>query len=93
MTSYNTYPILLSAPSIGAQGPPPDAPPQIAYHLNVVQANRRGLKAKEQKFKKKYEIYTKILNRLMWLNACSSRISIATGISSVATFATFIGFL
>ena len=27
----------------------------------------------------------------MWLNACSSRISIATGISSVATFATFIG--
>ena len=27
----------------------------------------------------------------MWLNACSSGISIATGISSVATFATFIG--
>ena len=31
-----------------------------------------------------------ILNRLKWLNACSSRISIATGISSVATFATFV---
>ena len=42
-------------------------------------------------FKKKYEKYTKILNRLVWLSACSSRISIATGISSVATFATFIG--
>ena len=41
-------------------------------------------------FKKKYENYTKILNRLTWLNACSSGISIATGISSVATFATFI---
>ena len=27
----------------------------------------------------------------MWLNACSSGIRIATGISSVATFATFIG--
>ena len=26
----------------------------------------------------------------MWLNACSSRISIATGISSVPTFATFV---
>ena len=26
----------------------------------------------------------------MWLNACSSGISIATGISSIATFATFI---
>ena len=37
-------------------------------------------------------MYTKILNRLVWLNACSSGISIATGISSVATFATFICF-
>ena len=27
----------------------------------------------------------------MWLNACSSGISVATGICSVATFATFIG--
>ena len=42
-------------------------------------------------FKKKYEKYTKILNRLTWLNACSSGISVATGISSVATFATFVG--
>ena len=42
-------------------------------------------------FKQKYEKYNKILNRLTWLNACSSRISIATGISSVATFVTFIG--
>ena len=42
-------------------------------------------------FKKKYEKYTKGLNRLVLLNTCSSRISIATGISSVATFTTFIG--
>ena len=42
-------------------------------------------------FKQKYEKYTKILNRLTWLNACLSRISVATGISSVATFATFVG--
>ena len=42
-------------------------------------------------FRKKYEKCTKILNRLALLNACSSGISIATGISSVATFATFIG--
>ena len=33
----------------------------------------------------------KILNRLMWLNACLSGISVATLISSLATFATFIG--
>ena len=41
-------------------------------------------------FKKKYEKYTKTLNRLTWLNACSSSLSVATGISSVATFATLI---
>ena len=46
--------------------------------------------AKEAPFKKKYKKYNKILNQLTWLNACSSGISIATGISSVATFATFI---
>ena len=50
-----------------------------------------GLKNKEQMFKQKYEKYNKILNRLTWLNACSSGINIATGISSVATFATFVG--
>ena len=55
MTSYNTYPIRLSAP-----------PPQSGV---------QGVQ---------------ILNRLTWLNACSSGISVATGISSVATFATFI---
>ena len=48
------------------------------------------LKNKEQMFKQKYEKYNKILNRLTWLNACSSGISIATGISSVTTFATFV---
>ena len=56
----------------------------------VIQAKMQGLKNKEQMFKKIYEKYTKILNRLTWLNACSSGISIATGISSVATFVTFI---
>ena len=41
-------------------------------------------------FKKKYKKYNRILNRFTWLNACLSGISVATGISSVATFATFI---
>ena len=82
MTSYKTYPNLPLAL--------PDAPPQVGYHLSVVQAKRRGLINKEVMFKKKYKKYNRILNRLTWLNACSSGISIATGISSVATFATFI---
>ena len=88
MVSYNTYPPLPSAPP-EAPGPcSSEVPPQVVYHLNVVQANRQGLLAKEQTFKKKYEKYTKLLNRLTWLNACG--ISIAPGISSVATFVTFI---
>ena len=41
-------------------------------------------------FKQKYEKYTLRLNQLTWLNACSSSLSIATRVSSVATFATFI---
>ena len=84
MTDYKLYPNLPSAPPEN---------PQVAYHLSVIQAKMEGLKAKEQMFKQKYEKYNKILNQLTWLNACSSEISIATGISSVATFATFIGLL
>ena len=57
----------------------------------MVQAKRRGLIDKEKMFKKKYKKYNKILNRLTWLNTYSSGISVATGISSVATLATFIG--
>ena len=82
MTSYNTYPNL---PSASPENP------QVAYHLNMVQAKRQQLINKEKMSKKKYKKYTKILNRLTWLNACSSGISVATGISSVATFTTFIG--
>ena len=92
MVSY-MYPILLTeAPPPEVPGPRSvEAPPQIPYHLNVVQDKSRGLIAKEKIFKKKYKKYNIILNRLTWLNACSSGISIATGISSVATFATIIG--
>ena len=80
MTEYKLYPNL-----------PPENP-QVAYHLNIIQAKVQGLKNKEQMFKQKCEKYTKILNRLTWLNACSSGISVATGISSVVTFATFVDF-
>ena len=82
MTEYKLYPNLSSAPPEN---------PQVAYHVSVIRAKMQLLKNKEQMFKQKYEKYTKILNRLTWLNACSSGISVATGISSVATFATFVG--
>ena len=83
MTDYKLY--LNLPPSV-----PPENP-QVAYHVSIIQAKMQGLKNKEQMFKQKYEKYTKILNRLTWLNACSSGISVATGISSVATFATLVG--
>ena len=82
MTDYKLYPNLPLAPPEN---------PQVVYHLSIIQAKQRGLKNIKQMFKQKYEKYNKILNRLMWLNACSSGISIATGISSVATFSTFVG--
>ena len=82
MTEYKLYPNLSSAPPEN---------PQVAYHHSVIRAKMQGLKNKEQIFKQKYEKYTKILNRLTWLNACSNGISVATGISSVTTFAAFIG--
>ena len=90
MTDYKLYLSLPLAPP-EAIGPRSVEHPQVAYHLSVIQAEQRGLKNKEQMFKQKYEKYTKILNRLTWLNACSSGISIATGISSVGMFATFVG--
>ena len=82
MTDYKLYANLPSAPPENTQ---------VAYHLSVIQAKQRGLKNIEQMFKQKYEKYNKILNRLTWLNACSRGISVATGISSVTTFVTFIG--
>ena len=80
MTSYNLY---LTVPSASED-------PQ-SYCLNVTQSKRQGLKRLEERYKEKYKKYNNILERLRWLNACLSRLSIATGISSVAMFSTFIG--
>ena len=102
MTDYKLYPNLppWGSQATGSEGPSVPPPlagprsvenPQVAYHLSVIQAKMQGLKNKEQMFNQKYEKYTKISNRLTWLNACSSGTSVATGISSVATFATFVG--
>ena len=82
---YKLYPNL--PPSV-----PPENP-QVAYHLSIIQVKMQGMKNKEQMFKQEHEKYTKILNRLTWLNACSSEISVTIGISSVATFTTFVDFL
>ena len=48
-------------PPLPPEARPPENP-QIPYHLNVVQAKRQGLIAKEKTFKKKYKKYNRILN-------------------------------
>ena len=69
----------------------PTAPPQEAYHLGIIESKQKELLKLEVRYKKKHKKYAKILDRLIWLNACSSGITIASGVSSVATLSTFIG--
>ena len=80
MMSYNIYPSIPSTPE----------DPQITYHLSMIQNKRHGLSKLENRYKGKYEKYTKTLNPLVTLNACASGLSTATGVSSVATLSTFI---
>ena len=62
--SYNTYPNL----PWGPETPDPEGPsalpeaPQVAYHLSIIKAKRRGLIDKKKMFKKKHKKYNKILN-------------------------------
>ena len=82
MASYNIYPTVPSAP----------LDPQ-SYRLDVIQSKRQGLKRLEERYNGKYKKDTNMLEQLTWLNACSSGISVALGISSVVTFSSFIGLL
>ena len=81
MTSYNIYPTVPSAPEV----------PQVAYHLSTIRDKQQELSKLEDRYKEKYKKYTKTLNRLVTLNACAIGLSVASGISSVATLSTFIG--
>ena len=83
MMSYNIYPDIQKEPTAPLE-------PQ-SYYLNIIQSKREGLLKLEERYKKKYSKYSKILDRLVWLNACSSGLSVATGISSLATRSTVIG--
>ena len=80
MTNYDIYPPIPSAPE----------DPQVAYHLSMIQNKQQELSKLEERYKEKYEKCAKTLNRLVTLNACTSGLSIASGISSAATLSTFI---
>ena len=79
MTSYHIYQTVPLAP----------LDPQC-YHLGAIQSEQQGLKRLEEMYNEKSQKYANILERLTWLNACSRGISVATGISSVITFSSFI---
>ena len=87
---YKLYPNLPSAPPKNSQVAYAELGPSGAYLLNVIKSKREGLLKLEERCKKKYKKYTKILNRLTWLNACSNGISVTIGISSVSTLSTLI---
>ena len=75
MTSYNIYPDLPKEPSAPLE-------PQ-SYCLSIIQSKQQGLLKLKERYAKKYSKYSKILVRLVWLNACLSGLSVATEISSV----------
>ena len=83
MTSYKLYPDLPKEPFTPPQ-------PQF-YHINVIQSKQQGLLKLGERYMMKYSTYSKILDRIVWLNSCSGSLSIASGILSVATLSTFIG--
>ena len=83
--SFRIYPNLPSAP---IDGSPID---QEAYHFNLVQSEQQELLKLEEKYEKKYEKYSRTLERLILINGAASGISIASGISGLTTLSTMIG--
>ena len=79
---YYIYPDIPKEPSAPLE-------PQ-SYRLKVIQSKQQGLLKLGERYAKKYSKYRKTLDRLVWLNACSSNLSIASGISSVVILSTFI---
>ena len=83
MMSYNIYPDL-KEPLAPPQPQPGGQVMAQSYCLKIMQSKQQGLLRLEERYVKKYSKYSRILDRLVWLNACSS------GLSIVATLSTFI---
>ena len=83
MTSFNIYPDLPKEPSAPLE-------PQY-YRQNIIKSKQQELLKLKERYANKYSKYSKILNQLVWVNTCSNSLSVAIGISSVATLSTFIG--
>ena len=55
-----------------------------SYYLDVVQGKQHELVKLKERYEKKHKKYSKASDRLTWLNACLSGLSVASGISSAA---------
>ena len=61
------------------------------HHLHMAPEKQQELVRIKERYEKKHQKYSKTLDQLIWLNACSSSLSVASGISSVAMLSTLIG--
>ena len=61
------------------------------YRQNIIKSKQQELLKLEERYAKKCSKYSKILDQLVWLNACSRSLIIATGISSMPALNTFVG--
>ena len=81
--SFKIYPKLPTAPE--------DSSEQDKFNTATINSQLQELIKLKDKFNTKYQKYNNVLDRLMMVNAGSNGISIASGVTSVATLATFIG--
>ena len=76
MTNYNTYPTVSTEPLA-----PLD---RQSYCLNIIQGKLQELLKLEEWCRKKYKMYTKVLDRHIWLIAFSC--SLATRMATLSMF-------
>ena len=91
MTNFTKYSDLRTQLEATQTLPSAPPPPQDVYHWVLIKSKEEELLKLKERYEGKHKKYTKILDRLLWLNASSSGITVASGISSVATLSTFIG--
>jgi BMFP domain-containing protein YqiC len=81
--TFKIYPKLPTAPD--------DASFQEKFHVNTVRSEFSELLALKAKFYKKHVKYAKVLDRLIYINAGSNVVSVASGIGSAASAVSLAG--
>lgn len=82
--SFNIYPKLLPTA-------PPDLTEQEKFNAGIINTEFEELVKMKNKFIEKIEKYKKNLERLVLINTGASALSVGSGVSAIATGATFVG--